>query len=91
MASCPPEMLEDLAAVFAELRRWAGVVEKKPGVDYAGRQPFLHFHLLQGGKRRADIKGRNDWKQIDLPFPVPVSAQTALLGQLRRQLAERRS
>jgi hypothetical protein len=39
---CPPE--------FATLRTWAGVIEKKPGVFYVGREPFLH-----SSRRRTDI------------------------------------
>ena len=49
MAHCPPEILDDLGSLFATLRTWPGVVEKKPGVFYVGSQPFLHFHLLAGG------------------------------------------
>jgi len=48
-------LLRDLRNVLAGLRTWADVVEKKPGVFYLGRQPFLHFHLLTGNRRRADI------------------------------------
>ena len=57
MAYRPPELLDDLADLFADLRTWAGVIEKRPGVFYAHKQPFLHFHLLAGRRRRADIKG----------------------------------
>jgi hypothetical protein len=32
MAHCPPELLDDLTDLLAELRTWAGIVEKKPGV-----------------------------------------------------------
>ena len=35
LAYCPPALLDDLADVFAEVRTWAGIVEKKPGVFYA--------------------------------------------------------
>jgi hypothetical protein len=89
MAYCPPEMLDDLVDVLAEVHGWAGVVEKKPGVFYVGGQPFLHFHLLRGDRRRADIKGRSDWDQIELPRPIPVAAQKALLRRLRARYAEK--
>lgn len=58
MAHCPPELLDDVADVVAEVRTWAGVIEKKPGVFYVRGQPFLHLHLLEGGRRWADVKGR---------------------------------
>ena len=53
MAQCPPELLDDLTDVFAEVRTWAGIIEKKPGVFYARRQPFLHFHLVEGDLARS--------------------------------------
>ncbi len=55
MAHCPPDLLDDLEDVLAEVRAWAGVVEKTPGVLYLRGQPFLHFHLVAGGRRRGDI------------------------------------
>jgi len=33
---CPPALLDDLVDVLDEVRVWAGVVEKRPGVFYAG-------------------------------------------------------
>jgi hypothetical protein len=49
MAHCPPALLDDIADMLADLRAWPGVVEKSPGVFYARRKPFLHFHLVKGG------------------------------------------
>ena len=89
MAYCPPEMLDDVADILAEMRRWAGVVEKKPGVFYVGREPFLHFHLLQGGRRRADIKGAADWDEVELPRPASATRRTTLLRRLRARYAEK--
>ena len=71
MAYCPPEVLDDLADLLAEVRTWAWVTEKKSNVFYVRRQPFLHFHLVEGGRRRADVKGRTGWVQLDLPRPSP--------------------
>jgi hypothetical protein len=88
MAHCPPELLDDLGDLFDELRAWAGIVEKKPGVFYARGQPFLHFHLVDGG-RRADVKGRTGWVQLDLPRPVSARGRSALLRELRKQHRER--
>lgn len=89
MAHCPPEQLDDLDDVFAELRTWPHVVEKSQGVFYVRREPFLHFHLLAGGRRRADVKGRADWVQLDLPHPVSAAARRRLLQELRRQHADK--
>ncbi len=89
MAYCPPELLDDLADLLAEVRAWAGVIEKKPGIFYVRRQPFLHFHLVDGGRRRADIKGRSNWVQLDLPRPVSAASRRALLRELRSRYAEK--
>jgi hypothetical protein len=82
-------MLDDLADLFAGVRAWAGVVEQGPGVFYAHNQPFLHFHLLAGGRRRADVKGRAEWVQLDLPWPVTAPRRRALLRELRIRYGER--
>ena len=88
MAHCPPELLDDLSDLLADLRRWPDVVERSPGVFYVRRRPFLHFHLLAGGRRRADVKGRSDWVQLELPRPLPAATRRALLRTLRLRHAE---
>ena len=89
MAYCPPELLDDLADVLSDVRTWAGVIEKKFGVFYAHGQPFLHFHLLAGARRRADIKGRTDWTQLDLPRPVTTARRRELIRALYRRYVEK--
>jgi hypothetical protein len=89
MAHCPPDQLDDLGPLLAELRTWPGVVEKTPGVFYVRRQPFLHFHLVQGGRRRADVKGRAGWVQVDLPRPASGARCRALLRELQARYAEK--
>jgi hypothetical protein len=79
MAHCPPELLDDLTDVLAEVCTWPGVAQKSRGVFYLRRQPFLHFHLVDGGRRRADIKGRNGWEQLDLPRPVSATKRRVFL------------
>jgi len=64
-----PRLLDDLGDLFAEVRTWAGVIEKSPGVFYVRRQPFLHFHLVEGGR------------QLDLPRPVSAARRQAFLRQ----------
>ena len=88
MAHCPPRLLDDLGVLFAELRTWSGVVEKTPGVFYARGQPFLHFHLLAGGRRRADVKGGAGWSELDLPRPASAASRRRLLRELRARYRE---
>ena len=87
---CPPELLDHLAALLDEVRGWDGVVETKPGIFYVRRQPFLHFHLIEGERRRADVKARAGWVPIDLPRPASVTRRRAFLRELRRRYRERR-
>jgi hypothetical protein len=86
---CPPELLDDVADVIDDIRGWPEVVERKPGVFYAGRLPFLHFHLVEGGRRRADIRGRAAWHSIELPRPLTATRRQQLLRELRRRYRER--
>ena len=89
MPYCPPALLDDVTDVLAEVRTWAGVVEKKRGIFYVRRQPFLHFHLVEGGRRRADVKGRTAWIQLDLPRPVSAARRRAFLRELRIRYREK--
>jgi len=89
VAYCPPELLSDLADLFGNVRTWAGVIEKRPGVFYVRNQPFLHFHLLAGGRRRADVKGQTSWVQLDLPRPATATRRRVLLRELRMRYAEK--
>ena len=90
MARCPFGMLDDVADVIAELRTWEGIVEKKPAVLYLRREPFLHFHLIEGTRRRADIKSLTGWIGVELPQPLPATHRRAFLGELRRRYREKR-
>jgi hypothetical protein len=89
VAYCPPGLLDDVTDVLAAVRRWDGVVEKKLGVFYVRREPFLHFHLLATGRRRADVKGSATWAQLDLPRPITAARRRALLSELRKRYAEK--
>jgi len=85
MAHCPPELLEEIA----EVRRWPGILERSQGVFYLHRQPFLHFHLFEGARRRADVNGPAGWIHIDLLQPVTATRRRDLLREARRQYRER--
>jgi hypothetical protein len=89
VAHCPPPLLDDIADVLARLRRWPGVVENSPGVFYARRQPFLHFHLVEDGRRRADVKGRTGWTSLDLPRPISPTKRCAFLRLLGARYSEK--
>jgi hypothetical protein len=89
MAHCPPELLDDLADLFAELRQWPGVAEKSRGVFYVRRVPFLHFHRAPDGRRRADIKAGGRWVPFDLPRPISAARVLAFRRALRRYHADR--
>ena len=89
MAHCPFALLDDLAEVLAQVRAWPGIVEKRPGVFYLRRAAFLHFHLVAGGRRRADVKGRADWIPLDLPRPASATSRRAFLRELRLRYRER--
>jgi hypothetical protein len=82
-------LLDDLAGLFDEVRTWDGVVETKPGIFYVRRRPFLHFHLVEGGRRRADVKTRAGWRPHDLPRPLSAARRRAFLRELRRCHADR--
>jgi hypothetical protein len=90
MAHCPVELLDDLGDVLAEVRGWAGVKEDRPGVFYVRREPFLHFHLLKGGRRRGDIKGSRGWVSLDLPRPISATRRQMLRRALRAHYREKR-
>jgi hypothetical protein len=85
VAHCPPEMLDDLGVLFAEVRKWPGVVEKRRGVFYVGRAPFLHFHRTADGGRRADVKGASGWRSFDLPRPLSPARRSGFVRALRAQ------
>ena len=89
MAHCPPALLADVASLLAEVRTWPGILEKRPCIFYLRRQPFLHFHLFPGPRRRADVKGRSRWVQIELPVAMTDRSRRALGRELRRRYGER--
>jgi hypothetical protein len=89
VAHCPPALLDDIADVLADVRSWPGIVEKSPGVFYARKQPFLHFHLVEGGRRRADVKGRAGWTSLDLPRPTSPTRRRTFLRLLETHYREK--
>jgi hypothetical protein len=89
MAHCPPDLLDDLDDILAYVRTWADVAEKAPNVFYVRRQPFLHFHRMADGRRRADIKTAAGWTSLYLPRPLSLARRQQLLRRLVRCHARR--
>ena len=87
MAHCQPEDLQDLRAVFEELRHWPGLKEKKTGTFYLRGKGFLHFHI-KGERRWADIRDGQDWGEpFDLTMPADSDLQALFLAELGRRFA----
>lgn len=55
MARAGAEALQKLLPVLRQLREIKGVREEKPGIFYARREAFIHFHD-EDGKLHADLK-----------------------------------
>lgn len=85
MAHCPIDQLSDLEPVFARLRLWPGLKEKKTGTFYYRGKGFLHFHS-KAGQRWADIREGQDWGEpFDLPLPANAERQEQFLAELQRR------
>jgi len=55
MARADAEALKPLALVLRQLREIKGVQEKSPGIFYARRDAYVHFHV-EDGELFADLK-----------------------------------
>ena len=55
MARADAEALRSLLPVLRQLREIKGLQEKQPGIFYARRDAFIHFHE-EGGVVHADLK-----------------------------------
>jgi hypothetical protein len=83
-----PARLADLQDILAEVRSWDGVEDRGGGTYYVRRKPFLHFHVSRD-QRRADVRGEDDWVQIELPEPASAHTKDQLLAVLRTEYAGR--
>ncbi len=86
MAHCPADRLCDLAPLLDEIRAWPAVDERKPGVFYVKRTPFLHFHLSADGERWADARtGETAWREgIGIPVGATATTRRRFLRDVRR-------
>ena len=63
MRHATPVAIARLEPLVAELRKLAGLTERKPGTFYRGSQAFLHFHEDAAGDF-ADVKVEGDWERM---------------------------
>jgi len=85
VAHCPYKNLADLKDCLAAIRRWPGIVERRPGIFYLGRSAFLHLHLTDG-IRSADVRAGKDWGSvIDIPIGASAGAQKRFLSEVKRR------
>ena len=71
MARAEAEALQKLLPVLRQLREIKGVQETRPGIFYARRDAFIHFHD-EGGMLHADLKkaGGSGFDRYPLDTPA---------------------
>ena len=71
MARAEAEALQKLLPVLRQLREIKGVQETRPGIFYARRDAFIHFHD-EGGALHADLKkaGGSGFDRYPLATPA---------------------
>jgi hypothetical protein len=71
VARADEEALKKLSPVLRQLREIKGVQETKPGIFYARRDAFIHFHD-EGGLLFADLKkpGGSGFDRYPLDTPA---------------------
>ena len=71
MARAEAEALQKLLPVLRQLREIKGVQETRPGIFYARRDAFIHFHD-EGGALFADLKkaGGSGFDRYPLETPA---------------------
>jgi hypothetical protein len=83
-----PARLADLDDVLGQVRSWQGIDDRGGGTFYLRRKPFLHFHVSRD-RRRADVRGEDGWREIELPEPASGQLKGELLAVLRAEYAVR--
>jgi hypothetical protein len=85
MAHCPYRLLADLEGLLDEIRNWPNIVERRPGIFYLKRTPFLHFHLQQG-MRSADVRAGKNWgPTISVPIGAGRNTQKQILSEVKQR------
>ena len=87
MAHAGSEHLRGITDVLAAIRGFPDIREKRPGIFYVRRVPFLHFHV-RGDDRWADAKIGTAWgPKIPLPFDAGARAKAAFVREVRARYA----
>jgi hypothetical protein len=76
--------LEALGGLLTDIRKQAGLVERRPGVFYRKGHAFLHFHEDPAGLH-ADLRRGGDWKRSRVET---AGERRAFLSRLRDALSE---
>ena len=84
MKHAGPLALEALELLLEELRKIAGLVERKRGIFYQGAAAFVHFHEDPAGMF-ADLKSGADFER----YAVNTPAEIARLLRAAREQASR--
>ena len=79
------EMLDALELLLNEVRRGAGLIERKRGIFYRKSKAFLHFHEDAAGMF-ADVKLSGDGAYTRLRVSTVVERK-AFLAAVRKALA----
>ena len=87
MAHAASAHLHGIADVLAAIRALPEIQERRPGIFYVRRLPFLHFHV-RGDDRWADAKMGTVWgPKIPLPFDAGARARFAFVREVRARYA----
>ena len=79
--------LRDLRDALDAIRALPGLSERRPGVFWLRRTPFLHFHTT-GDFRRAHAKVGRTWgAEIVLPFGASRKVRSAFVKEIRARHA----
>ncbi|MBV8467662.1 MAG: hypothetical protein JO218_17110 [Burkholderiales bacterium] len=79
---CDLDLIEPL---LIELRRRAGMTERKRGVFYRGSKAFLHFHE-DAGAIYADVRTGDEFERIAI---ASEAGHSTLLGAIDTALSRR--
>jgi hypothetical protein len=79
------QALAALEPLLEELRKTAGLVERKRGIFYRGAAAFVHFHEDSGGLF-ADLRNGDDWER----YAVNTRSESARLLRAARLSATAR-
>jgi len=87
MGHAQPNDLRDLRDALDAIRALPGLSERRPGVFWLRRTPFLHFHTT-GDFRRAHAKVGRTWgPEIVLPFGASRKVRSAFVKEIRARHA----